>query len=601
MNLLLFVLAALTSAFQALPPRAPSSIEGIVLKLGTTEPLANAVVQLNLEVSDDRLNEVERVPQPDIPPEELFHRKATTDSNGRFSFENVRPGEYRLIATYEGGGYVPAEYGQRSPTGEGIPFEIVSGQKMAGVQLAMSPTGSITGRIYDRDGEPVVKAQVLAMRAIYKNGHRSLTIVQSVVSDDRGDFRLYWLAPGRYFVAAKPDAAEFPMNMGMANSFTSPMMHVAPPARFGTYELGTTPVIHKHKLKNGDIVEEMYVPVYYPNSVDMSAATAIVVTGGATTSGINIATGTGLITPKHIRGRVLDAAGRPVSGASISAMPRASDPYFAIPRTRSESDGTFEVSGVASGSYQIFVNIASEARTMNGYSEADVGDRDVQLAPITMTTGFRISGRLVVEGTVQPGNGGIVSYTGITYVGSLVRNPDVGGIIFGIPEFSPPAADGSFTVDNIPAGNFRVLLHQMPADGYIKSMRMGNADVLNDGLRILSNPGAPLEIVIGVNAGRITGLVGDTRGAALSNRTVVLVPDVRLRQRNDLYRVVSTDIAGRFKMQGIAPGDYKLFAWENAETGAWQDPEFIQAYESAGQRIRISEGSNENVQLTVIP
>ena len=141
----------------------------------------------------------------------------------------------------------------------------------------------------------------------------------------------------------------------------------------------------------------------------------------------------------------------------------------------------------------------------------------------------------------------------------------------------------------------------MPPDEYIKSMRMGNADVLNDGLRISGPPDAPLEIVIGANAGRIEGSVVNARDEPLSNRTVVLVPDVRLRQRSDLYRVVSSDITGSFQMQGLAPGDYKLFAWENVETGAWQDPDFIQAYESAGRRIRINEGSNENLQLAVIP
>jgi protocatechuate 3,4-dioxygenase beta subunit len=599
MTLLLFALATLAGVFQTQPPRSPASIEGVVLKLGTTEPLPNATVQLTMEVSDDRSYEVEPHPQQGNPPQDLYHRKAATDSNGRFIFENVTPGAYRLIATYDGGGYVPTEYGQRNPTGEGIPFEIVAGQKMTGIQLAMPPTGSISGRVYDRDGEPVSKAQVLAMRPIYKNGRRSLTIVQSVVSDDRGDFRLYWLAPGRYFVAAKPDAAEFPMNLAQPNSATSPLLHVTPPVRFGTYELGTTPVVHKRKLKNGDTVEEMYVPVYYPNTVDMSAATAISVTSGATAGGVNISTGLGLITPKHIRGRVLDPAGRPVSGATISAMTRASDPFFAIPHARSEADGSFDVTGVASGSYQIFASIAGEARTMNGYSETDVADRDVQLAPIAMTPGFKFSGRFLIEGNVQPGNGGSVSYPRL---GSLPRDPDVGGMLLGLPDFNPlPASDGSFTVDSIPPGVFKVVLQQMPMDGYIKSMRMGSADILNDGLRISGNPGAPLEIVIGVNAGRIAGSVSDTRGNALSNRTVVLVPDLRLRHRSDLYRVVATDIAGKFQMQGIAPGDYKLFAWENVEPGAWQDSEFIQMYESSGQRIRISEGSNENIPLTVIP
>src|SRR5262249_2386616 len=114
-------------------------------------------------------------------------------------------------------------------------------------------------------------------------------------------------------------------------------------------------------------------------------------------------------------------------------------------------------------------------------------------------------------------------------------------------------------------------------------------------------PEGLLEIVIGTNAGKIEGVVVNTRQQALANRTVVLVPDIRLRQRSDLYKVVSSDNAGRFRMQGVTPGDYRLFAWESIEQGAWQDPAFIGNYENVGRPIHIYEGTSENIQLPVIP
>ncbi len=66
---------------------------------------------------------------------------------------------------------------------------------MNGVRLAMPPTGAIVGRVYDKNGEPLGNAQVMAMRRVYKDGRRALTIVQTVVTDDRGEYRLFWLAP----------------------------------------------------------------------------------------------------------------------------------------------------------------------------------------------------------------------------------------------------------------------------------------------------------------------------------------------------------------------------------------------------------------------
>src|SRR5262249_33661031 len=127
-----------------------------------------------------------------VSPDE-FHRTAKSDSNGRFSFQNVLSGEYQLLALQDG--FVPGEFGQRSPTSEGIHFQVAAGQRMTGVQLTLTPTGSITGRVYDRDGEPLGKAQVQALRSVYKDGRRTLAIVQTAQTDDRGEYRLYWLAP----------------------------------------------------------------------------------------------------------------------------------------------------------------------------------------------------------------------------------------------------------------------------------------------------------------------------------------------------------------------------------------------------------------------
>src|SRR5262249_14662544 len=277
------------------------------------------------------------------------------------------------------------EYGQRSPTEQGIPFMIAAGQKITGIQLAMPPTGAITGRVYDRDGEPLGKAQVFALRAVYKNGRRSMTIVQSVESDDRGEYRLYWLAPGTYSVSAKPDIAEFPMNMGQVNTYSASVARVTPPTRFGTFEQATNPIVHKRRLKTGQIVEETNLPVYYPNTVDMRGAAPIAVPAGATVGGVDVATGVGLITPHHIRGRVFDPAGQPVAAAFITAIPRTTDPFFSIPTAQSTGDGAFDLAGVAPGSYQLFANIAGERRVLNGVATAEVADRDVQNISIAMT------------------------------------------------------------------------------------------------------------------------------------------------------------------------------------------------------------------------
>jgi hypothetical protein len=69
-----------------------------------------------------------------------------------------------------------------------------------------------------------------------------------------------------------------------------------------------------------------------------------------------------------------------------------------------------------------------------------------------------------------------------------------------------------------------------------------------------------------------------------------VVPNAPRRQRGDLYKFVSTDDLGSFQLRGLAPGEYKLFAFERVEEGAWQDPEFIKLFEDLGTSLRVDEG-----------
>ena len=81
---------------------------------------------------------------------------------------------------------------------------------------------------------------------------------------------------------------------------------------------------------------------------------------------------------------------------------------------------------------------------------------------------------------------------------------------------------------------------------------------------------------------------------------MVLVPESRRRGREPLYRNATTDQHGRFTVRNIEPGDYKLFAWEDVESGAWLDPDFLKPVESEGRSVAIKEGSRESAELKLI-
>ena len=110
----------------------------------------------------------------------------------------------------------------------------------------------------------------------------------------------------------------------------------------------------------------------------------------------------------------------------------------------------------------------------------------------------------------------------------------------------------------------------------------------------------PLEIIIGTNGAVLEGRVINGRQQPMSIAWVALLPRSGLRFRVQ-HKFGSTDADGRFRIQGVAPGEYDVFAWEDVERGAWQDPGFLRDYEGRGTRIQIEEGRTHQLELTAIP
>src|SRR5688572_2299772 len=215
---------------------ASSSVEGIVVKLGSNEPIPGTVVELS-----------RRSPTPNTPP---VVQTVTTGDDGKFAFRNLPATEYRLVATRPGGTYNPAQYGQRDPRSQGTPLSLTEGEALKDVRLEMALTSAITGRVFDRNGEPVPYARVLAMQHWYHEGNRLLDFVQVVHTNDRGEYRLFWLPPGRYYVAARPEA--LPVIAG-ATTF------VNTPDRIALYheEVSTIPPIGR-TIQDNEVVAETY-------------------------------------------------------------------------------------------------------------------------------------------------------------------------------------------------------------------------------------------------------------------------------------------------------------------------------------------------------
>jgi hypothetical protein len=164
------------------------------------------------------------------------------------------------------------------------------------------------------------------------------------------------------------------------------------------------------------------------------------------------------------------------------------------------------------------------------------------------------------------------------------------------------AADGTFLLRSVPEGSFSVQVFNLPANFYLKEVRLGGEDVLESGLELaVGKAGARLELVVSAAGAQVDGMVVNEDSLPVSGATVVAVPEGKRRSLRLFYKTVSTDQYGRFSIKGLTPGEYKIFAWEEIEPGEYLDTEFLKPYEERGARVQLAEAAVQTLELKVIP
>jgi len=559
----------------------PATVTGVVVKQGTGEPLAKATVTLS----------------PEAPGPNIQSYTAATSADGKFSFENVAAGRYRLSSTRSG--YVRAEYGVRGANGCGSAVVLSEGQRLADAQVTMTPAGAISGRLRDQDGDPASKVTVNALKYSYENGRRVLTVVETAQTNDLGEYRLFGLTPGRYYVgAALPagnevipglDGAFLTRNV-ISNRIVRPEPRpagVEPPAFIPAPNLAQLGYISTGAVPPGGL---QFLPAYYPGTPDPQAATAIEVRAGD--SFLQADMTVTLSKTRRVRGRILNrGTGEVPRGLAIFLVSRVPDSSAgnALRAVTATPEGSYEIPAVLPGSYFLAASGNDSSGRLSGRVTLDVGSSDLENIDVAVSNGILLAGRISADDAALPGRIESVSLRSLNGV------PGIPG------DLSAKVADGVFKFEGIPPGDYlATVAFNGPPDIYMKSMKLGSQDVQN-GFRLDAPIGSPLEIVLGNKGAVVEGTVVNDKQQPVAGATVVLVPDASLRKRSTAYRVRTTDSSGRFRIDAIATGEYKLLAWEEVEPGAWEDPDFLRTYEARSRTVTLREGTADNVQLTSLP
>jgi len=577
---LLFVQVTTGPAQQQRP--LAGSIQGVALHATSGDPIAKAQVTLSRVVTPPTPTAAAvalPLPVAAIPP--VF-----TDNDGKFAFTDLEPGNYRLIAGKNG--FVRMNYGERVPGGTGTIVTLPAGQTLKDIAFRLQPTATISGRIRDSSGEVAAGLTVQLLKPLYNTTGRTFQTAGSARTDDRGEYRLFWISPGRYYLAVA----------GNRNALTL---------------LSIDGVLIGGGASPNEIPSTAQPTVFYPGVVDPLRASTIEVGAGRELPGID------MVLPQQptyrVRGRVADANGQPPRTTSISMIPRNSQ-FAAISTTSiapnyNPATGTFDLRDVVPGNYWLRAQ-ASESTTaatipanLVGRTISDAittisGTRmaaqipldvsgDMDGVVLAMSAGISIPGVLRVEGAALP--------TAPTAPRVVLRPTAPNGLSMGTQLVN---ADGTFSLNNTFPGEYRFQVLPMPPDYYIKEARIDQTDVLNQPWVIGTSVRGSLEVVVSSAGGQIEGTVVDARSQPVSSILAVLIPD-QDRGRTELMKTASSDQSGRFTFRGITPGTYKIFAWEGIEANSYFDPEVLSQYEPQAKPVRIGEGEKLVAEVKMIP
>ena len=99
------------------------------------------------------------------------------------------------------------------------------------ITLNLVPGSTISGRVSAPNGQPAAGIAIEAVQSSYdRMGRHTLTSAKSVNTDDRGEYRIFWLPPGDYYVrVATQRTGAFGGRGGRGQT----------PARVSTYYPGT--------------------------------------------------------------------------------------------------------------------------------------------------------------------------------------------------------------------------------------------------------------------------------------------------------------------------------------------------------------------------
>jgi Carboxypeptidase regulatory-like domain len=380
----------------------------------------------------------------------------TTNADGRFEVDDVKPGRY--LATVEHPGFVQSASGKQRST-----ILVQPGQGTTDLVFYMQPAAVITGKVTDLDGDPISNVGISALRVGSTQRGMHFHDSGNAVTNDLGEFRIPDLRAGRYTITANP-----------------PQGLRAPHAE------------SKDKVKENLI----YTTTYYPGTLDKGQSVPVEVHPGDETP---VSFGV-LASPAYrVAGTVI---GFPAGVGLTEIMLHSKN--WSVQNQQLGEGGRFEFQNVLPGSYTATLLVVT------GFTEAQPAMKMMRVVePIEVSTanvdGLQLQPHPggTVRGKFRMDTGQRIDWTQLTVFLLPVEENDIGVTMAGTsggPAISGVNKDDSFELKNVTGGSYQLLVGAKSnnlSDYITESVYLDGRDVADSGFIVSAE--TSLDVVISAN------------------------------------------------------------------------------------------------------
>ena len=194
-----------------------------------------------------------------------------------------------------------------------------------------------------------------------------------------------------------------------------------------------------------------YLSQYYDGASDISSATDVTVTAGSTTPNIDAS----LVLGGNITGTVTGAAHTGLDDITVMVYPSGS--YDWVDQATTDSDGSYRINGLATGSYVVEFGDFSSAQAFQYFNNKTTYESANVVSVSAGQTTSGIDAQILTAGhitgtvTLDGGDPGFVQVVAYDALGNSITQCFTGS--------EEGYADGSYDLIGLPSGSYRVLFN----------------------------------------------------------------------------------------------------------------------------------------------